>query len=81
MYVQFPWQNRTGVAKAIAIVASVGVVAFGLCSANLLVNPSNNEHMQLMQSYFAGACSFTVIGSVVVLTVLFIVRAFQKPKA
>lgn len=73
-----PWHNKTGIPKAIAIVATIGIIAFGLCTANLFVPPLNSERWERVQSYVAGAYSVTVILSVVVLIVLLVLKAWRS---
>jgi len=75
-----PWRNKTGVPKAIAIVATIGILAFGLCSANLFVPPARTEHWQRVQALFASIYSVTVILSVVVVIVLLFINAFRRPR-
>lgn len=38
-----PWRNRTGLAKAAALLATILVIAIGLCGANFFLVISNGE--------------------------------------
>ena len=76
MYI--PWRNKSDLSKAIAIVATVGVLAFGLCSANVLVQNANTERWQRVQDLAVSACSVTMILSILVLIGLLTVKALGK---
>lgn len=76
---KLPWHNRTGIPKAIAIVATIGILAFGLCSVNLFVSPATSERLLRLQTLFASLYSVTVILSILLVIVLLIVNAFRKP--
>jgi hypothetical protein len=61
-----PWHNRTGIPKAIAIVATIGIIAFGLCSAQLVFGlPSSNSRwtdlLQLPPMFLGVTVGFCVL--------------------
>lgn len=39
-----PWRDKSGIPKAIAILATIGILAFGLCTANFVTGvPDSNS--------------------------------------
>lgn len=38
-----PWHNKTGIPKAIAILATTAILAFGLCTADMVIGPSYSD--------------------------------------
>lgn len=62
-----PWHNKTGIPKAIAILATIGILAFGLCTANFLVAPDpDNKWLQ----YAIPLCAITFVASMLAVALL-----------
>jgi hypothetical protein len=62
-----PWRNKTGIPKAIAILATIGILAFGLCTANFVVAPdSDSKWLQ----YAIPLCAITFVASMLAVAVL-----------
>jgi hypothetical protein len=59
-----PWRNLTGLSKAMAILATIACIAFGLCSANLIFLSDGDGHGAI-RGFFNSAGA--VAGSVVML--------------
>jgi len=70
--------NKTGIPKAIAIIATIGILAFGLCTANLFVPPANTQPWERIQALFASAYSVAVILSIILVILLLVINAFRK---
>lgn len=68
-----PWHDKTGIPKAIAILATIGILAFGLCTANFVVAPgSDSEWLQ----YVIPLCAITFLVSM--LAVAFLVDLSKR---
>jgi hypothetical protein len=76
--VKLPWYNKTGIPKAIAIIATIGILTFGLCTANLFVPPANTERWQRIQALLASTYSVTVIFSIILVILLLVINAFRE---
>lgn len=50
-----PWHNKTGIPKAIAILATTAILAFGLCTAGVVFGPTDSD------SKLAGVLEFLPI--------------------
>lgn len=76
---KLPWRNKTGIPKAIAILATIGILAFGLCTANFVLAPDpDSKWLQ----YAIPLCAITFIASM--LAVAFLIdltkrRSKRKP--
>ncbi len=67
-----PWHNKTGIPKAIAILATTAILAFGLCTTNVLTGvPGSDSRWLKPLQYLPALCSIIVIASVITLAVLF----------
>lgn len=74
-----PWHNKSGIPKAIAIVATIGILAFGLCTANFVIAPdSDGKWLQ----YVIPVCAITFVASMFAVAILVDMskrRAKRKP--
>jgi len=67
-----PWRNKSGIPKAIAILSTTAILAFGLCAANVLMGLPDSDSRWLMPlQYLPALCSIIVVASVITLAVLF----------
>lgn len=50
-----PWRNKTGIPKAIAILATIGILSFGLCTASFVVGTptADSQWLQYTMPVFA----------------------------
>lgn len=68
---KLPWHDRTGIPKAIAILATTAILAFGLCAANLVLGlPGSDNKWFKPLEYLPGFCSVIVIASLLALAIL-----------
>ncbi|HEY4010489.1 MAG TPA: hypothetical protein VGM11_10095 [Acidobacteriaceae bacterium] len=66
-----PWHNKTGIPKAIAILATTAILAFGVCTANVVLGvPDPDKGWLKPLQFLIPICSITVIASLIALAVL-----------
>ncbi len=76
---RLPGITDTGIPKAIAIVATIGILAFGLCTANLFVPPARHRAMaKSADDTLQAPIPLRLILSIVVLIVLIVINAFRR---
>ena len=69
---KLPWHNKTGIPKAIAIIATIGILAFGLCTADIVTGVVDSDSKWLKPlEYLPALCSIVVVASAITLAVLF----------
>jgi hypothetical protein len=69
---KLPWRDKTGIPKAIAILATTAILAFGLCTANVVMGvPDSDSRWLKPLQYLIPLCSIFVVASVISLAVLF----------
>ena len=75
-----PWHNRTGIPKAIAIVSTIGILAFGLCTVNVLTSGASGDNwFAEIQTGIVRVCAPAVLVSLIVIAVLLFINAVRRP--
>lgn len=67
-----PWHNKTGIPKAIAILATTAILAFGLCAADMVIGPSySNGRLANLLQFLPLLLGVTVAVCIITLAILF----------
>jgi amino acid transporter len=66
-----PWHNKTGIPKAIAILATIGILAFGLCTANVVLGePDPVSKWRKLLQFTIPVCAITFFACMIAVAVL-----------
>jgi hypothetical protein len=70
-----PWKNLTGLSKVIAILATIAIIAFGLCSANLaFIVAKNPDSRWTSLPAFEGSIVLLCLAGMLVVGIIAIIR-------
>ena len=73
-----PWSNRSGIPKAIAILATIALLSFGLCSTNMMFFSDSTGPVSTLLQIMAGVASMAAPLCLVAMLVLAIVSAVRR---
>ncbi len=76
---KLPWQNRSGLAQAVAVLASILTISLGLCGANFLVfSRSTHDSMVPFLMVTGSLESIAILGSALGLLLVALLYLVQK---